>query len=53
MERPKHEETMKYWDKIRRAIEEMKGSSHPRDMFESIIEQYDNYIDYLQQQNRV
>ena len=49
MERPNDKETMMYWDKIREAINDYPGSSLPTDMFESLIGQYDEYIDYLEE----
>ena len=39
---------MKYWNKIRQAVDDYKGASMPRDMFESLIGQYDDYIDHLE-----
>lgn len=45
---PDREETMKRWDSLRAYFSEGRGvdpgGSHPRDMFESIIDDYDECI---------
>lgn len=48
MERPDYEETMLYWDEIRKTIRDLPGASLSTDMFESLIYRYDDYIDYLE-----
>lgn len=48
MQRPDRKEMMKYWDRIREHLLEGVKGSLPRDIFESILDHYDEYIEYLE-----